>query len=241
MTLTYGLGYGYGMGFYFDPTYLLVVIGALICLGASAHVNSSMNKYKSVYNGTGITGADCARRILNNEGLYNVQIECLNKSEGDHYDPRTNTVRLSHDNYHYASITAVSVAAHECGHAIQDKESYGPLRIRHTLVPIVNFGNFLSMPLFVLGLVLGMYDTLVPIGIFLFSFAVLFQFVTLPVEFNASRRAVAILSESGMVTKEETPKVKKVLKAAAYTYLAAAAASALQLVRLLLIANRRRD
>ena len=234
-------GYGYGYGMMWDPTYYLVLIGMLLCLGASAMVNSTMNKYSKVRNMNGITGAEAARRILNQEGLYNVQIECLKNSSGDHYDPRTNTVRLSYDNYNGATVTAVSVAAHECGHAIQDHESYVPLRLRHFLVPIVNFGNTLSMPLFVIGLLLGMYDTLVPIGIFLFSFAVLFQFVTLPVEFNASSRAVAILGDSGMVTTEELPKVKKVLRAAAYTYLAAAAASALQLLRLLLLSRRRRD
>ena len=132
-------------------------------------------------------------------------------------------------------------SAHECGHAIQDSESYVPLRLRHFLVPIVNFGNQLSMPLFILGLVLGLYNSLVPIGIFLFSFVVVFHIVTLPVEFNASARAVAILGDSGMVGSTELPKVKKVLRAAAYTYLAATAASTLQLLRLLLIARRRRD
>lgn len=227
--------------FYYDWTYILVLIGAGLSLWASAGVSSTYSKYKKVSALNGITGVEAAERILHGAGIYDVRVERVSGHLTDHYDSSAKVLRLSDSVYSSTSIAAIGVAAHECGHAIQDKESYGPLRIRHTLVPIVNFGNFLSMPLFVLGLVLGMYDTLVPIGIFLFSFAVLFQFVTLPVEFNASRRAVAILSESGMVTKEETPKVKKVLKAAAYTYLAAAAASALQLVRLLLIANRRRD
>lgn len=227
--------------FYYDWTYILVLIGAGLSFWASAGVSSTYSKYKKVSALNGITGVEAAERILHGAGIYDVRVERVSGHLTDHYDSSAKVLRLSDSVYSSASIAAIGVAAHECGHAIQDKESYGPLRIRHTLVPIVNFGNFLSMPLFVLGLVLGMYDTLVPIGIFLFSFAVLFQFVTLPVEFNASRRAVAILSESGMVTKEETPKVKKVLKAAAYTYLAAAAASALQLVRLLLIANRRRD
>lgn len=229
------------MYFYYDWTYILVLIGAVLSLWASAGVRTTYSKYAKVTALNGITGVEAAERILHNAGIYNVRVERVSGRLTDHYDSSAKVLRLSDGVYCSSSIAAIGVAAHECGHAIQDKESYGPLRLRHTLVPIVNFGNFLSMPLFILGLVLGMYDTLVPIGIFLFSFAVLFQFVTLPVEFNASKRAVTILSESGMVTREETPKVKKVLKAAAYTYLAAAAASALQLVRLLLLANRRRD
>lgn len=229
------------MYFYYDWTYILVLIGAVLSLWASAGVRTTYSKYAKVTALNGITGVEAAERILHNAGIYNVRVERVSGRLTDHYDSSAKVLRLSDGVYSSSSIAAIGVAAHECGHAIQDKESYGPLRLRHTLVPIVNFGNFLSMPLFILGLVLGMYDTLVPIGIFLFSFAVLFQFVTLPVEFNASKRAVTILSESGMVTREETPKVKKVLKAAAYTYLAAAAASALQLVRLLLLANRRRD
>ncbi len=229
------------MYFYYDLTYILVIIGAVLSLWASAGVRTTYSKYAKVTALNGITGVEAAERILHGAGIYDVRVERVSGHLTDHYDSSTKTLRLSDGVYSSSSIAAIGVAAHECGHAIQDKESYGPLRLRHTLVPIVNFGNFLSMPLFIFGLVLGMYDTLVPIGIFLFSFAVLFQFVTLPVEFNASKRAVAILSDSGMVTREETPKVKKVLKAAAYTYLAAAAASALQLVRLLLIANRRRD
>lgn len=229
------------MYFYYDWTYILVLIGAVLSLWASAGVRTTYSKYAKVTALNGITGVEAAERILHNAGIYNVRVERVSGRLTDHYDSSAKVLRLSDGVYSSSSIAAIGVAAHECGHAIQDKESYGPLRLRHTLVPIVNFGNFLSMPLFILGLVLGMYDTLVPIGIFLFSFAVLFQFVTLPVEFNASKRAVTVLSESGMVTREETPKVKKVLKAAAYTYLAAAAASALQLVRLLLLANRRRD
>ena len=229
------------MYFYYDWTYILVLIGAVLSLWASAGVRTTYSKYAKVTSLNGITGVEAAERILHNAGIYNVRVERVSGRLTDHYDSSAKVLRLSDGVYSSSSIAAIGVAAHECGHAIQDKESYGPLRLRHTLVPIVNFGNFLSMPLFILGVVLGMYDTLVPIGIFLFSFAVLFQFVTLPVEFNASKRAVTILSESGMVTREETPKVKKVLKAAAYTYLAAAAASALQLVRLLLLANRRRD
>lgn len=237
-----GYGYGYGLGYYFDPTYLLVIIGALICMAASAHVNSSMNKYKNVANTSRITGADCARRILNNEGLYNVQIECLSKSEGDHYDHRTNTVRLSYDNYHYASITAVGVAAHECGHAIQHAKGYAPLKFRTALVPVVNIGSKLGMPLILLGILLSWNQVLIQIGIWAFALSVLFQLVTLPVEFNASSRAVEKLEQYGILSVSENQGCKKVLRAAAYTYVAAAASTILQLLRLILLfgGNRRR-
>lgn len=227
--------------FYYDWTYFLVLIGAALSLWASAGVRNNFSKFSKVFTQYGITASAAAERILHGAGIYDVTIERVSGNLTDHYDSSSKTLRLSDSVYDSTSLAAVGVAAHECGHAIQDHESYVPLRLRHFLVPIVNFGNTLSMPLFVIGLLLGMYDTLVPIGIFLFSFAVLFQFVTLPVEFNASSRAVAILGDSGMVTTEELPKVKKVLRAAAYTYLAAAAASALQLLRLLLLSRRRRD
>ena len=226
---------------YYDWTYILVIIGAVLSLWASAGVKSSFSKYSKVLTSRGVTAFEAAERILHGAGIYDVKIEHVSGNLTDHYDSSSKILRLSDSVYHSTSVAAVGVAAHECGHAIQDHEEYVPLRLRHYLVPIVNFGNRLSMPLFVIGLLLGAYKTLVPIGIFLFSFAVVFQFVTLPVEFNASSRAVAILGDSGMMTTEELPKVKKVLKAAAYTYLAAAASSALQLLRLLLIARRRRD
>lgn len=226
---------------YFDWTYILVIIGAVLSLWASAGVKSTFSKFSKVVSNYGITALEAAERILHGAGIVDVKIERVAGDLTDHYDSSTKTLRLSDTVYNSTSIAAIGVAAHECGHAIQDNEEYVPLRLRHYLVPVVNFGNKLSMPLFILGLVLGMYNTLVPLGIFLFSFAVLFQFVTLPVEFNASSRAVSILSDSGMITSTETPKVKKVLRAAAYTYLAAAAASALQLLRLILISRRRRN
>ena len=226
---------------FYDWTYILVIIGAVLSLWASAGVKNSFSKYSKVLTSRGVTAYDAAERILHGAGIYDVKIERVSGNLTDHYDSSSKILRLSDSVYNSTSVAAVGVAAHECGHAIQDHEEYVPLRLRHYLVPVVNFGNRLSMPLFVIGLLLGAYNTLVPIGIFLFSFAVVFQFVTLPVEFNASSRAVAILGDSGMVTGEELPKVKKVLKAAAYTYLAAAAASALQLLRLLLLARRRRD
>lgn len=235
--------YYYGYGFVFEPTYILVVIGFLLCMGASALVNSTMNKYSRVRSSAGITGAEAARRILNNEGLYNVQIECLRSNSGDHYDPRTNTVRLSAGNYNSASITAVGVAAHECGHAIQHAKGYAPLSFRSALVPFANLGSTLGVPLIILGIILSFNQVLITIGIWAFALAVLFQIVTLPVEFNASRRAVAKVEQYGLLTAAENSGCKKVLTAAALTYVAAAASSILQLLRLILISggSRRRD
>ncbi|MBQ9768306.1 MAG: zinc metallopeptidase [Lachnospiraceae bacterium] len=226
---------------YFDWTYILVIIGAALSMWASAGVKSTFSKYSTVYSGLGLTALEAAQRILSDAGIVDVKIERVSGDLTDHYDSSSKILRLSDTVYNSTSIAAIGVAAHECGHAIQDHEDYAPLRIRHLLVPVVNFGNRLSMPLFLLGLVLGMYHSLVPLGIFLFSFAVLFQLVTLPVEFNASDRALSILGDSGMLTVDEVPQARKVLKAAGLTYLAAAAASALQLLRLILIARRRRD
>lgn len=226
---------------YYDWTYLLIIVGAVLSLWASAGVRGTYAKYEKVAALRGFTAAQVAERILHGAGIYDVAIEHVRGNLTDHYDSSVKVLRLSDTVYESSSIAAIGVAAHECGHAIQDREGYVPLRLRHILVPVVNFGNRLSMPLFILGLIFGMYNTLVPLGIFLFSFAVLFQFITLPVEFNASSRAVAILSDSGMIFGEEVPKVKKVLRAAAYTYLAAAAASALQLLRLVMIGRKRRD
>ena len=228
--------------FYYDATYILVVAGMLLCLAASAHVNSTMKKYNRLGNSAGLTGAEAARRILNNEGLYNVQIECLSQDDGDHYDPRTNTVRLSYGNYHKATVTSVGVAAHECGHAIQHAKGYAPLNFRTALVPVVNIGSKLGIPLILLGMLLSWNNVLIQIGIWAFSLSVLFQLVTLPVEFNASSRAVAKVEQYGLLTQEENRGCKKVLSAAAMTYVAAAASSILQLLRLILLfGNRRRD
>lgn len=231
--------------YYWDPTYFLVLIGLMLSLGASALVNSTMNKYSRVRNYAGMTGSEAARRILNNEGLYNVQIECLRERGGDHYDPRTNTVRLSYDNYNSASVTAVSVAAHECGHAIQHAKGYAPLNFRSALVPVVNIGSRIAVPLIFLGVLLSWNQTLIQIGIWAFALSLLFQVVTLPVEFNASARAVTKVDQYGLLTTEERTGCRKVLTAAALTYVAAAAASALQLLRLVLLfgggGRRRRD
>ncbi len=241
--MPFGYGYGYGYGMYWDPTYFLVIIGMLLCLGASAMVNSTMKKYSRISSSTGLTGAEAARRILQREGLSNVQIECLQRDSGDHYDPRTNTVRLSYQNYNASSVTAVSVAAHECGHAIQHAQGYAPLSLRSALVPVVNIASTLGLPLILLGVLLSWNQTLIQVGIWAFALAVVFQLVTLPVEFNASRRAVAKVEQYGLLSSMESTGCRKVLRAAAMTYVAAAASSALQLLRLVLLfgGNRRRD
>lgn len=221
--------------YYWDPTYFLVLIGLVISLLASALVNSAMSRYGKIRNSTGLTGGEAARRILNNEGLYNVQVECLRQDSGDHYDPKTQTVRLSYSNYHNASVTAVSVAAHECGHAIQHSQEYAFLNFRTALVPVVNIGSRLGVPLIILGVILSWNYTLIQIGIWAFALSLLFQLVTLPVEFNASARAVTKIEQYGLLSSMETSGSKKVLRAAAMTYVAAAAASALQLLRLFLL------
>lgn len=228
---------------YYDPTYLLVLIGLVICMGASALVHSTMNKYGKIMNSTGITGGEAARRILDSEGLYNVQVECLRQDSGDHYDPKSNTVRLSYGNYHDASVTAVSVAAHECGHAIQHDKEYVFLNFRSALVPVVNIGSRLGVPLIILGVILSWNQVLIQIGIWAFALSLLFQLVTLPVEFNASARAMNKIGQYGLLNSQEASGGRKVLTAAALTYVAAAASSALQLLRLVLLfgGGRRRD
>lgn len=225
---------------YWDFTYILVIIGMLLCMAASAMVSITMSKYHKVRNTCGITGAEAARRILNNEGLYNVQIECLQGSRGDHYDPRTNTVRLSRENYSGISVTAVGVAAHECGHAVQHAKGYAPLNVRSALVPVANIGSTLGMPLIMLGVFLSWNPILIQIGIWAFALAVLFQLVTLPVEFDASARAVAKIEQYGLLSAEENRGCRKVLTAAAMTYVAAAAAAILQLLRLVILFGGRR-
>lgn len=225
--------------YYWDPTYLLVIIGAVICLLASANVNATMSKYKKLRNARNMTGAEVAQRILEASGIYDVTVECLDSHSGDHYDPRTKTVRLSYDNYHYPTVTAAAVAAHECGHAVQDNEDYVPLRVRSTLVPVANFGSRFGIPVIILGMLLSFNSVLIQIGIWMFALGVLFQFVTLPVEFNASGRAMETISRIGILGSEEEKGAKKVLFAAALTYVAAAASSFLQLLRLVLISKNK--
>lgn len=227
---------------YLDPTYFLILIGLMLCLGADVLVRGNMKKYHKVRNSMGLTGAEAAMRILHHEGIYDVQIECLSEDDGDHYDPRTNTVRLSRCNYQNATVTAVGVAAHECGHAIQHARGYAPLNFRTALLPVANIGSMLGVPIIILGVFLSWNQTLIHIGIWAFALAVLFQLSLLPVEFNASARAVAKLTQYGLVSAEDKAGCKKVLTAAALTYVAAAASSILQLLRLILLfGGRRRD
>ena len=228
--------------YYYDPTYILVLIGVVISLWASAKVNSTYQKYSRTRSYSGLTGAEAARRILNSAGIYDVTVEHVRGNLTDHYDPRARVLRLSDSVYGSSSVAAIGVAAHECGHAIQDEESYAPLRIRSALVPVANFGTKAAIPIIILGLFFGSSYTLIQIGLLCFALGTLFQIVTLPVEFNASARAVRILGDSHMLMEEELQQTRKVLSAAALTYVAAALASVLSLLRLfLLFGGRDRD
>ena len=238
----YGM-YGYGYGYRLDPTIFLVLIGVLLSLWAQNRVNSTFARYSRVRSFSGMTGAEAARRLLNAQGIYDVTVQPVSGKLTDHYDPRTKVVKLSDSVYNATSVAAIGVAAHECGHAMQHNEGYGPLRFRSTLVPVANFGSQLSWPMILLGILfVGLGSPLVQVGILMFSLAVLFQLVTLPVEFNASSRAVRLLDSQGILSGEEVDGTRKVLKAAALTYVAAAAGSILQLLRLvILFGGRDRD
>ena len=234
---------------YFDWTYILVVIGALLCTWASSRVGTTYSKYAKVRGRSGMTGAEAAERILRNSGIGDVQIQHVSGDLTDHYDPSKKILRLSDSVYDSRSVAAIGVAAHECGHALQHKEGYGPLKLRSLLVPAANLGSRLGLPLVLLGLVLGLgfelpgggYFSLAQIGVWIFSLAVLFQVVTLPVEFNASNRALKMLQSYGIMGDDEIDDCKHVLGAAALTYVAAAAGSILQLLRLLILFGGRRD
>ena len=233
------------MGYYYwDPTYILVVIGAVICMIASARVKGTFNKYSQLRSMSGMNGAQVAQRVLQAAGIYDVQVRHVSGSLTDHYDPRTKTVNLSDPVYNATSVAALGVAAHECGHAIQHAKSYAPLSIRSALVPIANFGSMLAWPVILIGLLFNTRSSglIIDIGILLFSAAVLFQLVTLPVEFDASRRALVMLRSQGILADDELKYTRRVLKSAALTYVASAAAAILQLLRIILITNgRRRD
>ena len=220
-----------------DPTYFLVLIGAVLCIFAQMKVSSTYKKYARVRSRSGLTGAEAAQRILQLSGIEHVRGELT-----DHYDPAHKVLRLSDSVYGSTSLAAIGVAAHECGHAVQHDKGYGPLKIRTALVPAANIGSRAGLPLIFLGVFLGMNQLLIQVGIWVFALAVLFQLVTLPVEFNASGRALAMLGDYGMLGQEETNGCRKVLGAAALTYVAAAASAILQLLRLvLLFGNRGND
>lgn len=228
------------MFYYYDPTYILVVIGFILTLFASFGVNGTFNKYKDVASRRGITGAMAARKILDANGLNHVQVVRIPGNLTDNFNPSTNVVSLSDSTYSSTSVAAIGVAAHECGHAVQHQQGYAPIKVRNGIYPVVRIGNVLSMPLFILGLILGIGD-LAMFGAILFGLVLVFQLVTLPVEFNASRRAIATLDGMYLLDEDELKGAKKVLGAAAMTYVAAAASTALQFLRLVMLANRRRD
>ena len=229
----------YGYGYYIDPTYWLVLIGALLCLIASAMVNSTYSKYAKYASMSGMTGAEAAARILSYSGVNDVTIEHVKGELTDHFDPRKKVVRLSDSTYNSTSVAAISVAAHECGHVLQHHEGYVPIKIRTALVPAANIGSKLGIPIILLGVLLSWNQLLIQIGIWVFALAVLFQLVTLPVEFNASSRALAAVQRFGILGENEIGSGKKVLRAAAMTYVAAAASSILQLLRLVLLFGNR--
>lgn len=229
--------------YYFDPTYFLVIIGVIICALASAKVNSTYARYDQVRNHAGITGAMAAEQILRMEGIYDVQVMRVSGKLTDHYDPANHVLRLSDSTCGSTSVAALGVAAHECGHAIQHARHYVPLTIRGALVPVANFGSGISWPLIIMGLFIrGEMSTLfINLGILMFSLAVLFQIITLPVEFNASGRALKILKNSGMLYESEVREARSVLTAAALTYVASAASALLQLLRILILTGGRRN
>jgi Zn-dependent membrane protease YugP len=218
-----------------------LVPAILLSLYAQFKVKSAYNKYSRVRSSSGMTGAEVARRILDAHGLYHVGVEEVKGKLSDHYDPATKVVRLSTDNFYGTSLAGIAVAAHEVGHALQDEEGYAFLRFRHALVPVANIGSMAAFPLILAGIFFGMTQTLLPLGILFFSAAVLFQIITLPVEFNASNRAMQLVVAQGMIRNEEERSTRKVLDAAALTYVAAAAAAVLELVRLIYIFLAARD
>lgn len=228
---------------YLDMTYILLVLPAVILsIWASTKVNSTFNKYSKQYIKSGMTAYDAARMILNENGLFDVKIEHVSGNLSDHYDPQTNVVRLSDSVYNSTSSAAVGVAAHECGHAIQHAEGYAPIKIRTAIVPITNIGSRLSMPLILIGILLSAmsayYIYIAYFGVACFSLCALFQLVTLPTEYNASRRALLSLESCGRLDDDELRGAKKVLSAAAMTYVAALAVSVMQLLSLLIRVRR---
>lgn len=226
--------YGY-YGYYFDPTYILTIIAAIISLIAQWRVNSAFSKYSRVASMSGMTGAQAARMILQSNGINDVSVQRISGKLTDHYNPSTKVLNLSESVYGSTSVAAIGVAAHECGHAIQHARGYFPLSLRTALVPVANIGSQLSWVFIIVGAILSFNQTLITIGIIMFSAAVLFQLVTLPVEFNASARALEQLESNGILYRDEVSQTRKVLSAAALTYVAAAATAILQLLRLIIL------
>lgn len=225
---------------FFDPYYVLLVLPAIILsIIAQSSVRSAYNKYAEVYSRKGITGAETARQILNSSGANDVRVEVTDGTLTDHYDPRENVIRLSKEVHDSTSISAVGIAAHEAGHAVQYADEYGPIKIRTAIIPITQFGASITTPLILMGIVFSL-PILINLGLIFFAIAILFQVITLPVEFNASKRAVHALESNNLLEYEEVDMTKKVLRAAALTYLAALAVSLAQFTRLLMLGKRRR-
>ncbi|MCI1134351.1 zinc metallopeptidase [Enterococcus gallinarum] len=237
----YGIG-GYGFGWFYDPTFILVIIGMVISMAASAYVKSTFSKYDKISSRNNITGIKAAQYILESQGINNVGVQAIAGDLTDNYNSGNKMLSLSQATAQSTSVAAIGVAAHECGHAVQDAKGYLPLRIRHAIVPVANIGSAVSIPLILIGVLLR-ESFLINLGILAFSLAFIFQLVTLPVEFDASRRALRILADGGLLTEEEVPQARKVLFAAALTYVAAAVATLLQLLRLIILFgnNNRRD
>ncbi len=233
------MGYFYGI----DITYIVFVLPAIIfAMIMQARVNSVFNKYSSVANANALSGAKVAEAMLRAFGITNVAIEHVSGNLSDHFDPKNNVIRLSDSVYNSSSVAAAGVAAHECGHAMQYASGYGPIKLRNSIIPICQFGSSLSVPLILAGFIFT-FQPLVNIGIIFFALATFFQVITLPVEFNASKRALVTLENSGILSQEENKMAKKVLSAAAMTYVAALAVSLIQLFRLIILfgGGRRRD
>lgn len=234
--------YGYG----FDWTYVVLVLPCLLLsLWASSNVNHTFRRYSSQYSSRRLTGAEAAQRVLAANGVRGVRIERVSGNLTDHYDPRTNVIRLSGDVYGSTSTAAIGVACHEAGHAVQYAQNYAPIKLRAAIIPLTNFGSRMAMPLILLGLLFSMFsgwsDILIYLGIGCFGLSLVFQLVTLPVEFNASRRAMIAIDQSGLLTPQEQEGARNTLRAAALTYVAATAVSLSQLLRLLAIFGRRSD
>ncbi|MEE9168478.1 MAG: zinc metallopeptidase [bacterium] len=224
--------------FYFDPTFVLLIPVMILALYAQFRVRRTYEKFSKVQSSWGRRGANVAQDILGHNQLHNVSIEQGEGKLSDHYDPRTKKVVLSPENYNGHSIAALSVAAHEVGHAIQHKIEYAPLQLRHSILPVANIGSTLAFPLFLIGLFMSI-GPLMQAGVILFSGVVLFQLITLPVEFDASARAIRILQSGGYLTPQEVPLARKVLNAAALTYVAATAVALVHLLRLIILSGSR--
>ncbi|XPU96406.1 zinc metallopeptidase [Ignavigranum ruoffiae] len=225
--------------FYFDSTYILVLLGMALAMFAQYRVKSAFEKYQELETANRVNGRQAAEFILQQANIPNVAVGHISGQLTDHYDPRDKTLKLSDATYQSTSVAAVAVAAHECGHAVQDAQGYFFLKFRNAIVPVVQIGSSLAMPLILMGLIMS-WAQLFNLGLILFSLALIFQLVTLPVEFDASRRALSILQDNGLFTQAEIPAARAVLRAAAFTYVAATISTALQLLRFILLANNRR-